>query len=99
MMGSTPWRKSQMSLAIRTRPTPPATTETRRPRIEPTTRWPMREAMLASCRRTTSTTVPAMPSLPSTSTWPVETWAPPLAGSMLYSLPAPSATMRATVVP
>ena len=78
---------------------PLATTDTRRLRIEPTMRWPMRAAMLASWRRTTSTTVPAMPSLPSISTWPVETWAPPLIGSTLYSLPAPSATMRATVVP
>ncbi len=37
-IGSTPWRKSQMSLAISTRPIPPATTDTRRLRIEPMTR-------------------------------------------------------------
>ena len=85
-IGSTPWRKSQMSLAMSTMPTPLATTETRRPRIEPTRRWPMREAMLASWRRTTSTTVPAMPSLPSISTWPVDTWAPPLPGSIAVFL-------------
>ncbi len=59
----------------------------------------MREAMLESWRRTTSTTVPAMPSVPSMSTWPVETCAPPLAGSMPYSLPAPVATMPAIIDP
>ena len=63
------------------------------------TRWPMRAAMLESCRRTTSTTVPAMPPLPSTKTWPVVTCAPALAGSMLYSLPASLLTTPATVVP
>ena len=92
MIGSTPWRKSQMSLAISTTPMPPATTETRRLRIAPTTRWPMRAAMLASCRRTTSTTVPAMPSLPSSRTWPGPTLAAALAGSTPYALPVSAPT-------
>ena len=42
MIGSTPWRRSQMSLAISTRPMPPATTDTRRASTLPTRRWPTR---------------------------------------------------------
>ena len=65
MIGSTPLRRSQMSLAISTRPMPPATTETRRASTLPTMRWPTRCAMLASWRRTISIAAPAMPPLDS----------------------------------
>jgi len=54
-------------------PTPPATTETNRPKTEPTMRWPTRVAMEESWRRTTKITAPAIPSLPSSRTWPVDT--------------------------
>ena len=86
MIGSTPWRRSQMSFAMSTTPMPPATVDTTRASTEPTRRAPTRSAMLASWRRIRRMAAPAMPPLDSRNTAPGEISAAALPASTENSL-------------